>query len=223
MEKDVFTFGDFIKKPENGELRASHKLLEEIQHELDQNEEESDVYEDDEESSSMNFRSDEEDEEDEEYTDDVELNSNSMFLNRPYQDDEDEEETEIEESKENEESYYKLYTDKNEEFNCDIAIEGANPNETEARLVIEGKDWTIMFNGELKNGKCRIPIKKLNILPEGQVGNIRLEVIAEGNLFIPWEDKFKVKLSKKVTVRVNEQKGNRKTEKNGIKVKVRKR
>ena len=67
--------------------------------------------------------------------------------------------------------------------------------------------------------------RKLNILKEGQIGDIRLEVIAEGNLFVPWEDKFKVKVSKKVTVRVNEQKDyyKRPLKKNvGVKVKVKK-
>lgn len=117
--------------------------------------------------------------------------------------------------------YYNVFMDKNEEFSCDIAIEGAKKDETSVRLVIESDDWTLMFNGEIRNGKCYIPIKKLSILTEGQVGNIRLEVIAEGNLFTPWEDKFKVKLSKKVTVKVNEQKGNSKVlDKNKVGVKV---
>lgn len=107
---------------------------------------------------------------------------------------------------EDSENYYKLYADKSEDFTCDISIEGADPQDTTARVVVESKDWTLMFIGEIENGKCVVPIKKLNILKEGQIGNIRLEVIAEGNLFIPWEDKFKVKLSKKVTVKVNEQK-----------------
>ena len=126
------------------------------------------------------------------------------------------EEITIEESKYD--THYKLYKDKSEDFVCDISIEGADPNETEARIVIESKDWSLMFRGTLIDGKCIVPIKKLNILQEGQVGNIRLEVIAEGNLFIPWEDKFKVKLSKKVTVKVNEQKEDRR--KNGVSVKV---
>jgi flagellar basal body P-ring protein FlgI len=101
---------------------------------------------------------------------------------------------------------------------CDISIEGADLNETEARIIIESKDWTLMFKGSLKNGKCIVPVKKLNILQEGQTGKIRLEVIAEGNLFVPWEDDFKVKVSKKVTVKVNEQKENR--TRNGVSVKV---
>ena len=53
--------------------------------------------------------------------------------------------------------------DKNEEFICDISVDGANIDETQARIIIESNDWTLMFNGEVKNGKCIIPIKKLNI------------------------------------------------------------
>lgn len=117
------------------------------------------------------------------------------------------EEPEVEEVKnESNDDYYKLYQDKNEEFSCEISIEGCDPNETTARLVLETTDCNLVFNGEIRNGKCFIPVRKLNILKEGEVGNIKLEVVAEGNLFIPWEDKFKVKVSKKVTVKMNETK-----------------
>lgn len=82
-----------------------------------------------------------------------------------------------------------------------------------------------MFPGEIRNGKCIVPIKKLGILKEGEIGTIKLEVIAEGNLFIPWQDEFKVKLSKKVTVSLNENKhAQRKpltNNKVGVKVNVR--
>lgn len=110
------------------------------------------------------------------------------------------------ESDDNDDDFYKLYHDKNEEFVCDIAIEGSSPEDTFARIIIESEEWSLIFPGEIRNGKCIVPIKKLNILKEGLVGNIKLEVIAEGNLFTPWESDFKVKLSKKVTVSLNEQK-----------------
>jgi hypothetical protein len=105
---------------------------------------------------------------------------------------------------EEDDDFYKLYQDKNEEFSCDIMIEGSSPEETYARIILESENWSLVFPGEIRNGKCIVPIKKLNILKEGEIGNIKLEVVAEGNLFIPWEDKFKVKLSKKVTVNINE-------------------
>lgn len=103
-------------------------------------------------------------------------------------------------------SYFKLYKDKVEEFTCNIEIEGSSIEETYARIIVESEDWTLVFPGEIRNGKCIVPIKKLNILKENEIGNIKLEVVTEGNLFIPWEDKFKVKLSKKVTVSLNESK-----------------
>ena len=83
-----------------------------------------------------------------------------------------------------------------------------------------------MFEGEVdKKGKCNIPIKKLGILNEGTTGKIRLEVIAEGSVFIPWEDDFKVRLSKKVSIKLNESKSTPKkpeTKKPGVKVNFRK-
>lgn len=82
----------------------------------------------------------------------------------------------------------------------------AKTDDTITRLIIESDDWTLMFPGEIKNGKVNIPIRKLSLFEEGQRGKIKLEVIAEGTVFIPWEDEFKVKLSKKVTVSLNENK-----------------
>ena len=135
-----------------------------------------------------------------------------------------EEETEkFEESNSESEEYYKLFKDKSEDFICDIAVEGVSQSDTEVRLIVESEDWTLMFTGEIKNGKCIIPIKKLNILNKGQTGNIKLEVNADGNLFTPWEDKYIVKVSKKVTVSLNENKSNTKSKKpvkKGLGVKV---
>ena len=106
-------------------------------------------------------------------------------------------------------NYYSVFKDKSEDFSCDIAIEGADLTDTQARLIIESDEWTLMFNGEINNkGKCIIPIKKLGILNEGATGKIRLEVIADGTVFTPWEDDFKVKVSKKVAVKIHESKSN---------------
>ena len=133
----------------------------------------------------------------------------------------EEEETPVVESNEN---YYSVYKDRSEDFSCDISLEGANLNDTEARLILESDDWTLMFSGEIdKKGKCTIPIKKLAILNEGVVGKIRLEIIAEGTVFTPWEDDFKVKLSKKVAVKIHESRSNPKRpepKRTGVKVKV---
>jgi len=155
----------------------------------------------------------------------------------------EEEEKDIEEEKEDIEEYedeiahtkkpiqmtennnYKIFKDKSEMFSCEITLEGANYKETQVRLILESDDWNIMFNGEIdKNGKCNIPIKKMNILEEGTVGKIKLEVIAEDSVFVPWEDDFEVKLSKKVSVKINETKSNPKIPNNkpGVSVKIKK-
>jgi hypothetical protein len=103
--------------------------------------------------------------------------------------------------------FYPVYKDKSENFSCDVLVEGASISDTKARLILESDDWTLMFEGDIdRYGKCTIPIKKLNILNEGVVGKIRLEVIADSTVFTPWEDDFKVKMSKKVLVQVHESK-----------------
>jgi hypothetical protein len=134
---------------------------------------------------------------------------------------EEEEYEDIQEN--NDDDFYPLYKDKSEIFNCDIMIEGANLSETQARLIVESDEWTLMFEGEItKNGKCNIPINKLSILNEGTEGKIRLEVIADSSVFVPWEDNFKVKLSKKVSIKMNESRTKKKEiEKPGISVNVR--
>ena len=123
-------------------------------------------------------------------------------------------------------NYYPVFKDKSENFTCDVMVEGAKLNDTQARLILESDDWTIMFEGEIdRNGKCNIPIKKLNIFDEGTIGRIRLEVIAENTVFTPWEDDFKVKMSKKVMVQIHENRQTPKRKSNvqsGVRVKVRK-
>jgi hypothetical protein len=102
---------------------------------------------------------------------------------------------------------YKLYTDKPETFECDIKVEGSSLNKSTARLIVETKDYSLMFNGKInKHGKCVVPIKKLRGLIENDIkGNIRLEVIVEDTYFIPWESDFEVQASKSVTVEVRSQ------------------
>ena len=135
---------------------------------------------------------------------------------------EEEEEEYVEETTQVvEENFYPLYKDKGENFSCDIYVEGAKTDETITRLIIESEDWTLMFPGEIKNGKVNIPIRKLNLFEEGQRGKIKLEVIAEGTVFIPWEDEFKIKVSKKVSVSLNEnKKPTQPVKKPGVGVKV---
>jgi hypothetical protein len=104
---------------------------------------------------------------------------------------------------------YTLYTDKSEEFKCKIGVEGSDLSSTRARLVIEGKDLSLLFEGTIdSDGNCSVPIKRLkNLISESEAGKMKLEVIADDTFFSPWEDDFVVKTDKKVTVEV-EQKNN---------------
>jgi hypothetical protein len=121
--------------------------------------------------------------------------------------DEGQEEHDEEQIVESNTDYYKLYNDKSETFSCEIELEGANLSDTMVRLIVESDNWNLMFPGEIdRNGRVSIPIRKLNILEEGTKGRIKMEVIAEGTVFTPWEDDFEVKMSKKVMVKFNENK-----------------
>ena len=102
---------------------------------------------------------------------------------------------------------YKLFTDKTELFECNISLQGASLKKSKARLVVETKDYSLLFNGSINsNGKCEIPIRKLKgLIDEDTSGNIRLEVIAEDTFFTPWQSDFEVETSRKVTVEVKTQ------------------
>jgi hypothetical protein len=102
---------------------------------------------------------------------------------------------------------YKIFTDKTEVFECNIQLEGASIKKSQARLLIESDNLSLVFKGEISSdGKCKIPIKKLKgLLDENTQGNIKLEVIAEDTYFTPWESKFMVETSRKITVEVKSQ------------------
>lgn len=246
MEKeDIFKFGDFINGDKFSDLRKMKSEL--LKEGLFSDREGYNEEEDDDSDMFANHIQRQDGEEDEEINqefnpykvsssedddnDDIHLQHRNMSLDDEKLDDDEFDEVDeddykdledLDESKSESEEYYKLFKDKAEEFICDIAVEGVNNNDTEVRLIVESEDWTLMFVGEIRNGKCIIPIKKLNILNEGQTGNIKLEVNADGNLFTPWEDKFVVKMSKKVTVKLNENKKKPIEKGLGVKVNVRK-
>ena len=102
---------------------------------------------------------------------------------------------------------YKLYTDKQETFECDLFLEGADLKQSSARLIVESKDLTLMFKGEIDDkGNCKVPIKKLKgLMGENTTGDIKLEVIAEDTLIEPWQSDFIVDTAKKVTVEIKSQ------------------
>lgn len=97
---------------------------------------------------------------------------------------------------------YILNNDKQEDFKCNLALEGASLDDSSARILLEIGDTILMFKGSVnENGTCSIPIKNLKkIFPNEISGKMKLEVIAEDTFFSPWEDDVTIKPSKSVTV-----------------------
>lgn len=100
---------------------------------------------------------------------------------------------------------YKLYTDKAGKFECTVNVKGASTKNSIARLVVESKDLSLVFDGEISNGKCIIPLRKLEgIFEDKQTGKIRLEIIVDKTYFVPWKSDFVVETEKIVEVKVDE-------------------
>lgn len=102
---------------------------------------------------------------------------------------------------------YRLYIDKNETFECDVSVKNANLKDAFARIIIESTDGlNLMFRGELKNGKCIVPIRRMKgLLEENVGGKMHLEVVVEDTYFKPWQDEFTVEEHTQLKVHVKEQ------------------
>lgn len=102
---------------------------------------------------------------------------------------------------------YRVLKDRTENFECTISVEGTTLSESKARIILESDAWNFTFYGTIgPDGKCVVPIKKGIPLPEGAKGTIKLEVIADDQLFVGWENDFVVETSKKVKVAIKESK-----------------
>lgn len=102
---------------------------------------------------------------------------------------------------------YKLYLDKHNLFECDIQLQGASIKNSFARIIVEGKEHSYIFNGEIdENGHCSVPMNKLKgIFETNETGTMKLEVVADDVYFSPWTDSYKIDLSKKIDVVIKEQ------------------
>jgi TusA-related sulfurtransferase len=100
---------------------------------------------------------------------------------------------------------YKLLKDKNNEFQCEIRLEGAAAKDAKARLFLEADGCEYVFNGTIHAETCTIPLGKLkkyaNLLESGK---IRLEVVADDTLFVPYESDYQLEQEKRVTVEVKQ-------------------
>ena len=100
---------------------------------------------------------------------------------------------------------YKLLKDKNNEFQCEIKLVGANEKTAKVRLFLEGTGCEYSFNGTIEGTRVRVNMGKLkqfgNLMESGK---IRLEVVADDTLFVPYESTYELEESKSVTVEVVE-------------------
>lgn len=100
---------------------------------------------------------------------------------------------------------YKLLKDKNNEFLCEIKLEGASEHDAKVRLFLQGDGCEYAFHGVIEGGKCIVSLGKLkkfaNLLENGK---IRLEVIADDTWFVPYESEYQLEQEKKVTVEVHQ-------------------
>lgn len=185
MSKDVISFRDFLKNQSVSLPKTvviddeyfTHEELEEVE-----SEEKERIFE--------------------------EIEDSENILDREQYDDDDDDEPPFDNNSEKEEAttsesnqYYKLYQDINENFICDIHIDGVDIEKVTPRLVIESEGLSIMYKGIVENGKCKIPVNKLSFFNEGQIGKIRLEVVADSSIFTPWEDSYKIYKKVKTTIR----------------------
>lgn len=140
--------------------------------------------------------------------------SNNHYTQQPKDSEDFEENTEEveldndpEENTESESSLYKIYRDKEEIFECNISVQGAKLSSSQVRLVFDHEICNLVFYGKIsKDGKCAVPLKKMNFYPEKSTGRVRLEVIVDDTIFIPWEETFIVEGAKKVIVQIKSQK-----------------
>jgi len=102
---------------------------------------------------------------------------------------------------------YTLYTDKPENFVCEVAVKNASTKDAFVRMIVESDNVALVFKGEIKDGKCNVPIRRLKgLLDETSKGKMHLEIVVEDTYFKPWEDDFIVEQHTSVKVQVQEQK-----------------
>jgi hypothetical protein len=97
-------------------------------------------------------------------------------------------------------SQLKFYRDVEDDFSCQIKIEGASLASSKARLVLELSDGrSLLFNGKIDgDGKVSIPLNLRGVVES--VGVATLEIIAESMYFAPYTSDFSIETKKKVTV-----------------------
>lgn len=83
-----------------------------------------------------------------------------------------------------------------------VNAEGIDPSKVEVRMLLvnEGKSTSLLFMGDIEDGKVRFELPAVVELSEAQRGTMRLEVIADGEYFKPWESEYQVETKPTFTV-----------------------
>jgi len=83
----------------------------------------------------------------------------------------------------------KIFLDKKNVLSFSIKSEGAN--KTTARLIIEMKNFGVVYNCSINKKEGTVELTNLkNFLKENDEVKLKLEVIADDVLFQPWTDNF---------------------------------
>lgn len=93
-----------------------------------------------------------------------------------------------------------FYKDKTSLFEFKINVEGAELENTFARVILENNNRKYLFEGKIANGICTVEMPALKEFKETKNSNLQVEVIAESSFFIPYTGEYEVKESKKVVV-----------------------
>jgi hypothetical protein len=93
--------------------------------------------------------------------------------------------------------------DKSKVLEFKINISG-NASQPSARLVMPlGENLNLSILGEVHNSAIQVTVPKLRHFYEGlKSGSIQLEIIVDGNVFIPWIDQVEFKETLKVVAEV---------------------
>lgn len=82
-----------------------------------------------------------------------------------------------------------------------VSVEGSTDS-PKPRLVIpiSKNGVSLIFEGEINDNKVQIDVSDLLKLTDSKQFSGKLEVIVEGNIFVPWEDELVIKKDPKVSV-----------------------
>lgn len=92
-----------------------------------------------------------------------------------------------------------LMLDEENELRFKVNIEGSRPGNSVSRLVLEGPEMSMIFEGTQQDGELVVVVPELvNVLKEGTYDS-HLEVLIDDRIFVPLEMKTKFERSIKVT------------------------